>query len=126
MLQRRLPAIAPFREVVKLLPWQRASSPFNEGSVLFRSADGRLWPYQSGSALTTTWFDLIFAQPGSGKSVLMNALNLGTILSAGIARLPFVAILDIGPSSSGLISLVRDALPLAERRYAKPYMSSYV
>ncbi|MGE3622365.1 MAG: type IV secretion protein IcmB [Bdellovibrionales bacterium] len=110
------PAIAPFREVVKLLPWQRASSPFNEGSVLFRSADGRLWPYQAGSALTTTWFDLIFAQPGAGKSVLMNALNLGTILSAGVSRLPFVAILDIGPSSAGLISLIRDALPL-ERRF---------
>ncbi len=109
-------AIAPFREVVKLLPWQRASSPFTEGSVLFRSADGRPWPYQTGTSLTTTWFDLIFAQPGAGKSVLMNALNLGTILSAGVSRLPFVAILDIGPSSSGLISLIRDALPL-ERRY---------
>ncbi len=109
-------AVAPFREVVKLLPWQRASSPFNEGSVLFRTADGRIWPYQMGSTLTTTWFDLIFAQPGAGKSVLMNALNLGTVLSAGVSRLPFIAILDIGPSSSGLISLIRDALPL-ERRF---------
>ena len=109
-------AIAPFREVIKLLPWQRASSPFNEGAVLFRTADGRVWPYQMGSSLTTTWFDLIFAQPGSGKSVLMNALNLGTILSAGISKLPFIAILDIGPSSSGLIALIKDALPL-ERRY---------
>jgi intracellular multiplication protein IcmB len=112
------PAIAPFREVVKMLPWQRASSPFNDGSVLFRSSDGRLWPYQSGTSLTTTWFDLIFAQPGSGKSVLMNAMNLGTILSAGISRLPFIAILDIGPSSSGLISLIRDALPLERRHEA--------
>ncbi len=109
-------AVAPFRDVVKLLPWQRASSPFQEGSVLFRTADGRLWPYQMGSTLTTTWFDLIFAQPGAGKSVLMNALNLGTVLSAGNARLPYIAILDIGPSSSGLISLIRDSLPL-ERRY---------
>jgi intracellular multiplication protein IcmB len=109
-------AIAPFREVVKLLPWQRASSPFQEGSVIFRTDDGRIWPYQMGSTLTTTWFDLIFAQPGSGKSVLMNATNLGTILSAGVSRLPYVAILDIGPSSSGLISLIRDALPL-ERRF---------
>ncbi len=109
-------AIAPFREVVKLMPWQRASSPFEEGSVMFRTADGRIWPYQMGSSLTTTWFDLIFAQPGAGKSVLMNALNLGTILSAGNARLPYIAILDIGPSSAGLISLIRDALPL-ERRY---------
>ncbi|HVY12437.1 MAG TPA: type IV secretion protein IcmB, partial [Alphaproteobacteria bacterium] len=108
--------IAPLMEVAKMLPWQRASSPFNEGSVILRSPDGRIWPYQTGTALTTTWFDLIFAQPGSGKSVLMNAQNLGTILSAGMSHLPFVAILDIGPSSAGLISLIRDALP-AERRH---------
>ncbi len=112
------PAVAPFRDVVKLLPWQRASSPFSEGSVIFRTADGRIWPYQMGSSLTTTWFDLIFAQPGAGKSVLMNALNLGTVLSAGNARLPYVAILDIGPSSAGLISLIRDALPLERRHEA--------
>lgn len=112
------PAVAPFREVVKLLPWQRASSPFEDGPVLFRTPDGRTWPYQMGSTLTTTWFDLIFAQPGAGKSVLMNALNLGTCLSAGVAKLPFVAILDIGPSSSGLISLLRDALPLDRRHEA--------
>jgi intracellular multiplication protein IcmB len=111
-------AIAPFREVAKLIPWQRSSSPYSEGSVIFRSPDGRIWPYQTGSSLTTLWFDLIFAQPGSGKSVLMNALNLGTILSAGSTRLPYVAILDIGPSSAGLISLVRDALPLDRRHEA--------
>ncbi|MDD3372021.1 MAG: type IV secretion protein IcmB, partial [Alphaproteobacteria bacterium] len=110
--------ILPFSETVKLLPWQRASSPFKEGSVIFRTPDGRVWPYQSGTALTSLWFDLIFAQPGSGKSVLMNALNLGTILSAGISRLPYVAILDIGPSSSGLISLIRDALPPDRRHEA--------
>jgi intracellular multiplication protein IcmB len=108
--------IVPLREVAKLLPWQRPSSPFDEGSVLFRTSDGRMWPYQTGSSLTTTWFDLIFAQPGSGKSVLLNALNLGTCLSAGTAKLPFIAIMDIGPSSGGLISLLRDGLP-PERRY---------
>jgi intracellular multiplication protein IcmB len=111
-------AIAPFRDLIKLLPWQRASSPFEDGSVIFRTADGRIWPYQMGSSLTTTWFDLIFAQPGAGKSVLMNALNLGTCLSAGVGRLPYIAILDIGPSSSGLISLIRDALPLERRHEA--------
>ncbi|MDP9126794.1 MAG: type IV secretion protein IcmB [Pseudomonadota bacterium] len=111
-------AVAPFKEVIKLLPWQRASSPFTGGPIAFRTPDGRLWPYQTGSALTTAWFDLIFAQPGSGKSVLMNALNLGTILTSGTSKLPYVAILDIGPSSAGLISLIRDALPLERRHEA--------
>ena len=109
------PGVAPLREVVKMLPWQRSCSPFNDGAVILRSPDGRIWPYQMGTALTTTWFDLIFAQPGSGKSVLMNAKNLGCCLSAGMSKLPFIAILDIGPSSSGLISLLKDALP-ADRR----------
>ncbi len=115
-------AIAPMIEVMKLLPWQRPSSPFTEGgSMLFRTPDGKVWPYQTGTNLTTTWFDLIFAQPGAGKSVLLNTLNLGTCLSPGLNKLPFVAVVDIGPSSSGLISLVREALPLNRQHEAAYY-----
>ncbi len=112
------PAIAPLYEVMKLVPWQRASSPFSEGAILFRTPDGRIWPYQTGTNVTTTWFDLIFAQPGGGKSVLMNTLNLGTCLTSGISNLPYVAVIDIGPSSAGLISLFRDALPPSRRHEA--------
>ena len=115
------PAVAPLHEVVKLVPWQRASSPFQKGSVIFRTVDGRLWPYQTGSSLTTTWFDLIFAQPGAGKSVLMNALNMGTVLSPGNVDLPFIAIVDIGPSSSGLISVLKEALPPEKRHMVAHY-----
>lgn len=105
-------AVAPMYEVMKLLPWQRPSSPFQHGAIILRTPDGKVWPYQTGTNVTTTWFDLVFAQPGAGKSVLLNTLNLGTILSPGLAKLPFVAIVDIGPSSSGLVSLVKEALPL--------------
>lgn len=115
------PAIAPLFEVVQLLPWQRASSPFEDGAMLFRTPDGKVWPYQTGTNLTTTWFDLIFAQPGAGKSVLMNTLNLATCLTAGLTRLPYVAILDIGPSSSGLVALLKDGLPLNRRHEAAHY-----
>ena len=115
------PAVAPLHEVVKLIPWQRASSPFQKGSVMFRTVDGRLWPYQTGSTLTTTWFDLIFAQPGAGKSVLMNALNMGTVLSPGNVDLPFIAVVDIGPSSSGLISVLKEALPPDKRHMVAHY-----
>lgn len=114
-------AVAPMREVMKLIPWQRPSSPFGYGSVMLRTPDGKSWPYQTGTNLTTTWFDLIFAQPGAGKSVLMNTLNLGTILSPGLSRLPFVAIIDIGPSSSGLVSLVKEALPVTRQNEAAYY-----
>lgn len=114
-------AVAPMREVMKLIPWQRPSSPFGHGAVMLRTPDGKSWPYQTGTNLTTTWFDLIFAQPGAGKSVLMNTLNLGTILSPGLSRLPFVAIIDIGPSSSGLVSLVKEALPVTRQNEAAYY-----
>jgi len=111
-------AVAPMYEIMKLLPWQRASSPFEFGAILLRTPDGRLWPYQTGTNVTTTWFDLIFAQPGGGKSVLMNTLNLGTCLTSGISNLPYVAVIDIGPSSAGLISLFRDGLPPSRRHEA--------
>ena len=110
--------IAPMLDILRLLPWQRPSSPFDEGALIFRTPDGKIWPYQTGSTLTTTWFDLIFAQPGGGKSVLLNTLNFGTCLTPGLSKLPYVAVIDIGPSSSGLISLVKEALPLRRQHEA--------
>lgn len=113
--------VAPMFEVLKLLPWQRPSSPFPYGAILLRTPDGKVWPYQTGTNLTTTWFDIVFAQPGAGKSVLLNTLNLGTCLSPGLSKLPYIAIIDIGPSSSGLISLIREALPTSRQHEATYY-----
>lgn len=113
-------AIAPMYEVMKLMPWQRPSSPFDNGALLLRTPDGKVWPYQTGSTLTTTWFDLIFAQPGAGKSVLLNTMNIATVLAPGNTKLPFVAVIDIGPSSSGMISLIKESLP-TERRHEAAY-----
>lgn len=113
--------IAPMIEMMRLLPWHRPSSPFENGAMIFRTPDGKVWPYQTGTNLTTTWFDLIFAQPGAGKSVLLNTMNLGTVMSPGLNKLPFVAVIDIGPSSSGLISLIREALPLNRQHEAAYY-----
>ncbi len=104
-------AIAPMYEVMKLMPWQRPSSPFQTGAMLFRTPDGKVWPYQTGTNVTTTWFDLIFAQPGAGKSVLLNSTNIATCLTPGLSQLPYIAIIDIGPSSAGMISLIKEALP---------------
>lgn len=104
-------SVAPLSEVALMLPFTRPASPWSSGAVLFRSTDGKPWPYQPGSTQQTTWIDLVFARPGSGKSVLSNAINLALCLSAGIQRLPHIAIVDIGPSSSGLISLIKEALP---------------
>lgn len=109
------PSIAPLRSVLHMLPFYRPSSPWKQGGMLFRSPDGKLWPYQPGSSQQTTWIDLFYARPGSGKSVLSNAINLAVCLSPGIKRLPRIGIVDIGPSSSGLISLLQDALPASQK-----------
>ena len=102
---------APLAQVLYMLPYTRPASAWQYGAVLFRSPDGKPWPYQPGSTQQTTWIDLIYARPGSGKSVLSNSVNLGLCLAPGIQNLPHIAIIDIGPSSSGLISLLKEALP---------------
>ena len=109
------PTIAPLSQVLTMLPLFRPASPWKNGAILFRSPDGKPWPYHPGSSQQTTWIDLFYARPGSGKSVLSNALNLAVCLSPGLRRLPRVAIIDIGPSSSGLISLLKDALPVDQK-----------
>lgn len=103
-------------ESIYMLPIKRPSSPWKSGGVIFRSPDGKLMPYQPGSSLQDTWISLIFAGPGSGKSVLMNALNLALATKEGNEALPYIGIIDIGPSSSGLISLLKDALPTNKKK----------
>jgi intracellular multiplication protein IcmB len=111
-------AVAPLSDVIYMIPLTRPSSPWETGAVLFRSPDGKPWPYQPGSSLQTTWIDLVYARPGSGKSVLSNSINLALCLQGGIKRLPHIAIIDIGPSSSGLISLIKEALPANKKHLA--------
>jgi len=112
------PSVAPLSDVIYMLPITRPASPWKNGAILYRSPDGKIWPYQPGSSEQTTWIDLLYARPGSGKSVLSNTINLALCLSPGIQRLPRIAIIDIGPSSSGLISLLKEALPPQQRHLA--------
>jgi intracellular multiplication protein IcmB len=106
---------APWSDVVNMLPFVRPASPWSQGAMLFRTPDGKLWPFQPGSSLQISWIDIIYARSGSGKSVLLSALNLGLVLSGGLSHLPRIAIIDIGPSSKGFISLVREGLPENKR-----------
>lgn len=111
----------PLGAITLIAPLSRPTSAWKEGAVLFLSPDAKLMPYQPGSSVQTTWIQLIFARPGSGKSVLMNVTNLALCLAPGIPRLPKIGITDIGPSSSGLISLLKEALPADKRHYAQYY-----
>ena len=112
--------IAPLSEVAPTLP-VRPASVFDKGALLLRSPDGKILPFQPGSPLQSSWIELGFAPSGGGKSVFSNALNLSLCLLPGLRRLPRIAILDIGPSSSGLISLLKGALPSDKKHLAAHY-----
>lgn len=111
-------AIAPISDAMAILPWARPSSPWERGPVLYRTPDGKLIPFEPYSKQQSTWIALIFAKPGAGKSVLMNMQNLALCLLDGNQSLPRIAIIDVGPSSSGLISLIKEALPPRLRHMA--------
>jgi intracellular multiplication protein IcmB len=106
-------AMGPFERILRLLPLARPASPWAmaEGSVLFRSQDGKLLPVGLLSSRQASWIELGFAPMGAGKSVLLNTLNLCRCLIPGQPRLPHICIIDVGPSSSGLITLLKDMLP---------------
>lgn len=95
---------------ISLLPLARPASPFNRGTVLHKTLDGKLMPLEKFSSQQNTWVTIITGTPGSGKSVLMNKLLYETCLMPGIQRLPWISIIDKGISSTGLINLLREAL----------------
>lgn len=106
------PATAvPLEDILSILPFGRPASAFDNGHSLFRSMDGKLLRYEMFSAKQPTWITLVFAGPGSGKSVLVNRLNTEMCYSGGLTKLPFICVIDIGVSSSGFISLIRESLP---------------
>jgi intracellular multiplication protein IcmB len=115
-------AAAPVMDVIPMLPLTRPASPWVTGAELFTSPDGKLMPYQPGSSLQTTWISLFAAGPGAGKSVQMTKQHVATILApSGLDTLPPIAIIDIGPSSSGLYSLLYNALPASKRHQVNCY-----
>ena len=114
-------AAAPLEHALAMAPIARQASPWEYGSVLYRTDDGKPWPYQPGSSKQNTWVTLMVGTPGSGKSVMMNSINFASAISPSSAGgreplLPRMAIIDIGTSSSGVISLLQEALP-ADRRH---------
>src|SRR3546814_15660564 len=96
----------PLDDALRMLPWTRVASPWERGAVLFRSKDGKLWPWQPGSSLQTAWVDLYFAPMGAGTSVLMNTADLALCMAPDRAgpepNLPRIAQLEIVFSASGL------------------------
>ena len=108
----------PIKYATHLMPWNRDTSPWDIGPIIFRTKDGRVFPYTPGDRRKqTNSVDLVAAPPGFSKSVFLATTNLGyclsetTTLSSDGFSLPKIAILDIGPSQSGFVSLLKESLP---------------
>lgn len=106
------PAVGPVADIVRMLPLLRQGSHWKQGSITYRTKDGKPIPFEPGSSLQNTWNYILFGPPGSGKSVQMANLLLGMVCQPGITELPRIGLIDIGPSSRGLIELIRSRLPM--------------
>lgn len=110
-------ASAPLSHALAMLPLSRQASPWEYGSLLFRTQSGKIWPYQQGSALQTTWNTICSGTPGMGKSVFLNATMFSSVLSGAgnSSELPMMCAIDHGKSLTGAASLIRESLPVSER-----------
>lgn len=113
--------VPPLPDALRMMPLQRPATPWADGSLVVRTPDGKIYTIQLGSSLQDTWIEALSAPPGSGKSVLLNTMNSATVHRPGSARLPLMTIIDVGPSSSGLIKLLQSALP-DHRKHEAIYM----
>lgn len=115
--------VPPLGEALRLLPLNRPANPWGDsGSFPLRTQDGKIYAIQLGSRLQDSWFELIAALPGSGKSVYLNSMNFAAVHRPGAKRLPLLTNIEVGPSSEGLIRLLRDSLP-AERKGEAVYLA---
>lgn len=103
-------ALAPLPEALKMVPLFRPGMPWKRGSLLLRTADGKAMPYAQGSIMQTAWVDIGISPMGYGKSVTLSTINLAFVLAAGLNDLGFLSTTDIGPSSKGVIDLLRALL----------------
>ncbi|MDR1546294.1 MAG: type IV secretion protein IcmB, partial [Deltaproteobacteria bacterium] len=103
-------AAAPLEAAWSFLPL-RPASPWRAGPLVLRTPEGKPMPFAPNSSRQPAWIDVGLAPMGGGKSVLLNAFNLAFCLQPGLTRLPWVSVIDVGPSSSGLVELLKAALP---------------
>ncbi|WP_142591821.1 ATP-binding protein [Serratia marcescens] len=105
------PLYPPLSEALNLAPLTRPASAWeDDGNALFPTLDGKLYPVGLATSKQNKLTSLVSGSPGTGKSVLLNALGNIQITSAQ-QNLPFFAGVDKGFSMQGQIALLRDSLP---------------
>jgi intracellular multiplication protein IcmB len=106
---------APIKEITRMSPVVRAASIWKTGQLIASTLDGRPYPIALGSGLQTSWATVGFAPTGSGKSFFMNLLNSGLLMAPGAQDVPYVTVVDVGPSSRLIMDLYRAMLPASKR-----------
>lgn len=109
----------PVGDAFRMLPLEFYAPIFDDGESVFLTLDHRIAPYKSFSQKMLHWMTIIFATPGSGKSVMMNRLMVEFVTGTAKPGLPFVLAIDLGISSSGTIKLIQEALPPSLRHLAQ-------
>jgi len=123
-LKSSMPA-APLHEITSMFPFFRPSLPWEFGGMIYTSLDGRPLPMEMASSIQTQWNTLVSAPPGSGKSVAMLNMVIALIGKAGHKFLPKIGIIDIGPTSSGLINMLKFLLPEKDSHLVGRYRLQY-
>ncbi|MBQ7456211.1 MAG: hypothetical protein IJS54_01165 [Desulfovibrio sp.] len=108
-------ALAPLEEVLSLLPLHRLSSPWDVGDLPLRTPDGKFLPIGLFHSKQASWNEVVFAGMGAGKSFFLNTINFFFLLRSGQTHLPWLTVIDIGPSCKGLLSILASALPPEKR-----------
>lgn len=103
---------APLNGIVGLLPITRAGTPWKNGTLLYRTKDGAILPYEQYSGLQSYWITLVSGPMGFGKSSDIASRNFAFLVQpADSPKLPILRGIDIGPSQRPVVDLIRDALP---------------
>lgn len=111
---KRMPAPylpGPLVEFARMIPVFPPASVWSSGQLITHTADGRPYPVSIGSTMQNYWGTLIFAPTGFGKSFLMNMINCGIIFAPGLEDLPYLTVIDVGPSSRLVMDLAKAVLP---------------
>lgn len=110
----RMPAAylpGPLTELCRMLPLFRPESVWDAGQLITHTREGRPYPIAWGSVLQNYWGTAIFAPTGSGKSFLINMINEGILFSPGLENLPYIAMVDVGPSAKNVVLKAKAQLP---------------
>lgn len=82
----------------------------NYKTDVFQQMNGNLFENMTSLKTGNSRNTLVFGRPGCGKSMFLNVLNLSQCMQTKNNDLPKIRVIDIGPSSSGFFSLIKDSL----------------